>query len=244
MRANIDDHTTLNLKWSAPFWGAFVLGTVVLAVLASGIAAADVVGKARVVDGDTIEVAGTRIRLEGIDAPERAQRCPGRWFGSWACGKRATNWLKRKVERRQVRCRSTGRDKYARTLGVCYVDGQDVNRQMILNGYAWAFRKYSKRYVVEERAAKKDFLGVWSSLRRGRAPQSPWHYRKSRWAGASQQAPEGCAIKGNISNKGRIYHPPWSPWYARVRISEQSGERWFCSEKEALEAGWRAVVVR
>ena len=70
--------------------------------------------------------------------------------------------------------------------------------------------------------------------------EPPWDYRARRWQVAEQEAPEGCPIKGNISDNGRIYHAPWSPWYDRTKVSLDKGERWFCSEREALDAGWRA----
>jgi len=68
---------------------------------------------------------------------------------------------------------------------------------------------------------------------------TPWEFRAKRWEVAVQVAPEGCPIKGNIGRNGKVYHPPWSPWYKRTSISTKNGERWFCSEKEAIEAGWR-----
>ena len=73
--------------------------------------------------------------------------------------------------------------------------------------------------------------------------QAPWDYRAKRWAAAEQKAPEGCAIKGNITKNGRIYHMPWSPWYAQIKIDADKGKRWFCTEAEALAAGWRPVQV-
>ena len=58
-----------------------------------------------------------------------------------------------------------------------------------------------------------------------------------------QAAPNGCAIKGNVTAHGRIYHMPWSPWYEQVKIEARKGKRWFCSEAEALAAGWRPVAM-
>ena len=68
-----------------------------------------------------------------------------------------------------------------------------------------------------------------------------WEYRAQRWTAAEPQAPHGCAIKGNVTRNGRIYHMPWSPWYAQIRIEPDKGKRWFCTEAEALAAGWRPV---
>ncbi len=207
-------------------------------------AAHPISGTARVVDGDTLQVAGKRIRLEGIDAPERAQTCPRKWVGTWSCGKAATRWLERFIAGRHVRCRQVGRDKYGRVIGICYAGKDEINSVMVREGLAWAFVKYSERYIGEEAAARRDRKGIWTGAGRKRFAQKAWAYREQRWTFAAQKAPEGCAIKGNISGKGRIYHPPWSPWYSRVKISKARGERWFCSEREAIAAGWRPVVVR
>jgi hypothetical protein len=68
-----------------------------------------------------------------------------------------------------------------------------------------------------------------------------WEFRARRWAAAEGAAPEGCAIKGNVTRNGRIYHMPWSPWYPQTRIETDKGKRWFCTEAEALAAGWRPV---
>src|SRR5262245_1181714 len=78
-------------------------------------------GMAHVIDGDTIIVNGTRVRLEGIDAPEAGQTCKRRWVGSWACGSAATAALTRLLEGKVTSCEPRGLDKYSRTLAVCFV---------------------------------------------------------------------------------------------------------------------------
>ena len=197
---------------------------------------ANLVGVAKVVDGDTLVINGTRIRLEGIDAPEAGQTCKRRLLGAWACGTEATNALAHLVQDKQVRCEPRGLDKYGRTLAVCFLDQQDVNAWMVRQGLAWAFIKYSTSYVKEETEAKSLRIGVWQ----GEATP-PWEYREHRWASAEPQAPQGCAIKGNVTAHGKIYHMPWSPWYAQIRMNPEKGRRWFCTEAEAVAAGWRPV---
>lgn len=197
-----------------------------------------VAGAAVVIDGDTIEVSGTRIRLEGIDAPETGQSCKRRLLGRWACGMAATAALTRMLEGRTVRCEQRGTDKYGRMLGVCFADGRDINAQMVREGHAWAFVKYSEAYVAEEARARAERRGIWQA-----ETETPWDFRAKQWAGAEQKAPDGCAIKGNVTKNGRIYHMPWSPWYARIHIDAEKGKRWFCSEAEALAAGWRPVEI-
>ena len=83
--------------------------------------------------------------------------------------------------------------------------------------------------------------GLWQTTL-----ESPWEFRKRRWAESGSKAPGGCAIKGNVSREGeRIYHTPWGDrFYERTRIDEEKGERWFCSEKEAADAGFRAPLLR
>lgn len=198
-----------------------------------------VTGPARVIDGDTIDIGGTRIRLEGIDAPEAAQTCARADGRPWDCGAEATRFLSQMVRGASLDCRVKGQDKYGRTLATCYSGNVDINRQMVRNGYAWAFVRYSAAYVGEEAAARAARAGVWQ----GRS-EPAWTYREMRWTAASDRAPEGCAIKGNVSRQGRIYHMPWSPWYGKVVMRAEKGTRWFCNESEAVGAGWRPAVAR
>jgi endonuclease YncB( thermonuclease family) len=195
-------------------------------------------GQATVIDGDTINIEGTHVRLEGIDAPEAHQTCGRELVGSWSCGAAATKALNRLIGDRRVDCENRGHDKYGRVLGVCFVDGRDINAAMVQSGFAWAFVKYSRSYVDQEAEARAAKVGIWQ----GEA-EPAWIYREKRWASAESAAPNGCAIKGNVTAHGHIYHMPWSPWYGKVKVDAAKGERWFCSEAEAREAGWRPAVV-
>ncbi|WP_436642174.1 thermonuclease family protein [Microbaculum sp. FT89] len=212
------------------------LAFVLLLLSATIASAADVVsGRASIIDGDTIEVAHATIRLYGIDAPEAGQKCDKASGGSWRCGDEATGAIADLAEGKDVRCEILGKDDYDRLLGICTVGGVEINQRMVADGHAWAFVKYASDYVDVEQQARSAGLGVWQGPAR-----APWDYRAEKWTVAEQEAPEGCPIKGNISRNGKIYHPPWSPWYSRTRIDESKGERWFCSEREAVDAGWRA----
>ena len=191
-------------------------------------------GTAAVIDGDTLEVAGARVRLEGIDAPEAGQTCARKGGRTWSCGTEATAQLKSLIGGREVACRSAGRDKYGRVLGWCAAGGRDLNGEMVRSGHAWAFVRYSTRYQAAETQARRAKAGIWQ----GEA-EPAWAFRERRWGVAEAAAPNGCAIKGNVTANGHIYHMPWSPWYAKVRVEPAKGERWFCNEAEAAEAGFR-----
>ena len=193
----------------------------------------------RVIDGDTLVLKGETIRLSGIDAPEMAQICRSSKGRETRCGKDAKAALEKLVASGPVECKGDERDAYGRRIATCYVNGRDINAQMVRLGHAFAFRKYSIAYVPEEEQARRDHAGLFAGT-----AQAPWDFRASKWQVASkesnQAAPENCPIKGNISSNGKIYHTPWSPSYARTRIDTSRGERWFCSEDEAIAAGWRA----
>ena len=135
---------------------------------------ADVFGKARVVDGDTIHIAKTKIRLHGIDAPEQKQACSagGR---SWTCGRAATQALVDAINNLEVSCKGNKLDKYKRLLAVCYVGKINLNVMMVRNGWALAYRKYSTDYVDAEAAAKKDGIGLWSG-----EFERPWEWRRRK----------------------------------------------------------------
>ena len=196
-------------------------------------------GPARVIDGDTIDIGAIRVRLEGIDAPESAQTCQRATGETWHCGTAAVRALSGLVAGRHVDCQRAGQDTYGRMLGTCWVGGRDINAEMVSAGYAWAFIKYSRSYVAQEAAARSAKTGIWQG------PAEPaWTYREKRWASTETSAPGGCAIKGNIARGQRIYHMPWNTWYRKVKIDASKGERWFCSEGEALKAGWRPVISR
>lgn len=215
-----------------------LLATVSLFMVLSGPAFGDVTGKPRVIDGDTLKIAGESIRLYGIDAPEMAQRCDGP-KPLRKCGEFAADALIERLSGKTLTCVVEDVDKYKRLIATCNVEGADLSAWMVSEGYAMAYVKFSNRYVDEEAEARAKRKGLWQTTF-----EPPWKYRETRWEVAEQEAPNGCPIKGNISRSGeRIYHTPWgSRHYKRTKISSSKGERWFCSEDEALEAGWRAPL--
>ncbi len=205
------------------------------AVMALAIGIGAVSAEIKIVDGDTFDLGETRYRLNGIDAPEVGQSCLDARGQAWRCGRAAMDALYDLTIGKKIACSVVEADQYERAIAICTANGLDLGEAMVRQGYAWAFTTYSDRYVDVEKAARLTESGIWQ----GKA-EPPWVYRAARWEVAAQQAPDGCPIKGNISPGGKIYHAPWSPWYARTRISPEKGERWFCDEAEALDAGWRA----
>ena len=195
-------------------------------------------GPARVIDGDTLDVGGVRIRLHGIDAPESKQSC--RAGGKrWSCGREATRALAARIRGRSVACQERDRDRYGRVVAACSLSGMDLNGWMVAQGWAFAYRRYSYAYVAEESGARAARRGMW----RGDVVP-PWDWRRGeRLAGmrATTQPDNGrCSIKGSIGKNGtRIYHVPGGRYYEQTRINTSKGERWFCTEADARAAGWR-----
>lgn len=191
-------------------------------------------------DGDTIRFVGSQktVRLAGIDAPESGQKC----FQDGTqirCGMESKHFLVELIGSSEVLCHKNGEDSYGRVIGICFVDGVEVNSHLVNEGMAVAFLKYEDTYSEHEKRAKKEGLGIWKySFSR------PHVYRSEKWnAALNDEVPNSeCPIKGNISGKGvKIYHMPYNRDYPKTRINTAKGERWFCNEKEAIDAGWRAV---
>ncbi len=117
-------------------------------------------GRAHVVDADTLDIAGVRIRLHGIDAPERDQSCTRTGF-AWPCGRQATEALASLVSGRELRCEPRDRDRYQRVVAVCWTGDLDVNRWLVDQGWALAYRRFSTSYVSAEDAARTARRGIW-----------------------------------------------------------------------------------
>ena len=126
-----------------------------------------------VVDGDTIKLGDVKIRFSGIDAPEINQICVAS-EGKVACGKISRDILITKVTNNKISCTDEGKDFYGRVLGECFVNGESLSRYLVREGFAFAYRKYSDKFILDEEYAKSNSLGMWSMKF-----QYPWDYRKS-----------------------------------------------------------------
>ena len=127
----------------------------------------------RIVDGDTIILNSEKIRFYGIDTPEKKQKCKDRNGLSYPCGEFATNELKKIISSGQLFCKKRATDRYGRSISICYVNGVDINSLMVKNGWALAYRKYSRDYIDEEKEAKDKKMGMWAGKF-----IAPWRWRK------------------------------------------------------------------
>lgn len=207
--------------------------TILAAVVAAGTAWAGPDGRIAVVDGDTLRVGGETVRLFAVDAPELDQTCRRPDGEVWPCGDWARREVRRLFEGQRARCEAVDVDQYGRTVAICTVDGYDIGGTLVANGYARAYLRYSDLYLDTEKAAVVAGRGIFGSDMA--APED--HRAADR--PPPQVAPGACAIKGNISDSGHIYHVPGQENYADTQINERRGERWFCTEAEARAAGWR-----
>ena len=134
------------------------------------IQASEIIGFPKVVDGDSIHIKSYKIRLEGIDAPEMRQKCKKPYLQimfftfqkDYFCGQVSKKKLIQKIGNKPVKCILLGKDRYKRYLAKCFKGTVNLNRWMVRNGYAIAYRKYSKIYVPDENFAKEEKLGLWS----------------------------------------------------------------------------------
>ena len=138
-------------------------------------------GFAKVVDGDTIKINSKKIRLYGIDAPEKKQKCKKTYLTisfmsftkDYMCGEVSTQKLIKKINNQKLNCNIIDVDRYKRLIGECFKRNINLNSWMVSNGYAVAYRKYSKKYVSDEINAKNKKLGIW----KGKF-EMPWDYRR------------------------------------------------------------------
>ena len=135
---------------------------IVLLILNTKVIASEIYGFPYITDGDTIKILNNKIRLHGIDAPEKKQKC-AKNKKEYNCGTVATEALIKKINKNLVKCLTQkNRDKYNRFIGVCFVKQEDLNKWMVRNGYAIAYRRYSKDYILDEEFAKINKRELWS----------------------------------------------------------------------------------
>jgi len=133
----------------------------------------------KITDGDTIVLNGEKIRFSGIDTPELKQTCIKNEDGIYwlvHCGKFVREMLVKKIGNNTLNCeRELEKDFFGRTLGECFINGESLSKFLVRNGYAFAFVKYSKKYVEDEKYAKENNLGLWAM-----EFEYPWDFRKKK----------------------------------------------------------------
>lgn len=150
------------------------MAPLLLLVALSGSALADdLIGKASLIDGDTLEIHGTRIRLWGIDAPESSQLCRADDSIQYRCGAKSANELDAFIAKRTINCSPINLDQYGRTVATCSVDGVDLGDWLVRNGLALDWPQYSKgKYEKAQREADHAGRGMWEG-----SYVEPWLFR-------------------------------------------------------------------
>jgi endonuclease YncB( thermonuclease family) len=229
----------------------------IVALLTTSVAGAveTLSGVPRIVDGDTVQIGEAKIRFAGIDAPETDQVCLDSSGQKWACGVASRDALAKFSAGRSWECDVIGTDRYGRSLGKCFVEGDDISTWMVRSGWALSFVRYSHDYDKDEETARRAQAGLWSG-----AFIAPWDWRHRNeqtvilgalsvpvsaqktllGAVSSEGAPSpDCTIKANVSHGECIYHLPGDRWYGKMKMD--ASKRWFCSVNDAEMAGCRAA---
>ena len=150
----------------------FIRIIIIFLVMLSNSIAEEISGIPKVVDGDTIHINNYKFRLEGIDAPEMRQQCKKEsfkisffigftFYKDYSCGRVSKEKLITKIDTTEIKCISSSKDRYKRYIATCYKGKTNLNQWMVRNGYAIAYRRYSKKYVPDEDFAKENKLGLW-----------------------------------------------------------------------------------
>ena len=143
----------------------------------------EISGNAQIIDGDTIKINSKKIRLHGIDAPEFKQMCKKQYLTiifftftkDYPCGKISTQKLQKKINNKVITCKILDIDRYKRLIGECYKRNLNLNSWLVSNGYAVAYRKYSKKYISNEINAKNEKKGLWQGKF-----EMPWDFRRKK----------------------------------------------------------------
>jgi endonuclease YncB( thermonuclease family) len=232
-----------------------VLLLFILLVLATSARAA--YADTHTVDGDTLIVNGVTYRLHGIDAPELDQHCVDEFGDVYACGQRARHVLQQFIHERPIHCDDLGADpKYPhRRIGHCTLDGVDLHAWLVREGWAVNFEPYARgRFAEDERHAREVRSGIWEGCFVTPQDFRRWNKDTASLIGPTctpdarpaffpdhAAMPLGCEIKGKyalralLTGHRGIYHVPGCGSYRRTK----GPDRWFCSEEDALAAGFR-----
>ena len=150
----------------------FIRFIIIFLIFVFKVTAEEISGIPKIIDGDTVHINNFKFRLEGIDAPEMKQKCKKEslkissiigftFYKDYSCGKVSKEKLITKIDTTEIRCISSSKDRYKRYIATCYKGKTNLNQWMVRNGFAIAYRRYSKKYVPDEEFAKENKLGLW-----------------------------------------------------------------------------------
>ena len=150
----------------------FIRFIIIFLIFVFNVTAEEISGIPKIIDGDTVHINNYKFRLEGIDAPEMKQQCKKEslkissiigfsFYKDYSCGQVSIAKLKAKINRSKIKCIFTSKDRYKRYIATCFKGETNLNQWMVRNGYAIAYRRYSKKYIPDEDFAKEKKLGLW-----------------------------------------------------------------------------------
>jgi endonuclease YncB( thermonuclease family) len=190
-----------------------------------------------VIDGDSIQIGAGVYRLAGIDAPELGQSCEESGHLS-PCGLTAAYGLRKLFELEKGPITCFIRPAKVTPIATCMVGDRDISAMMLEGGYVTAIEGGSPHYAAAEHLARKARLGIWSGPF---VPPREWRDGKRLPAERDSETPSAaCRIKGTVTADGkRLYFGPLDHGFDSIKIDPERGERWFCSDDQARQAGWR-----
>ncbi len=201
---------------------------------------ANVHGRARAVSGDTLRIGRTLVKLNHIVAPETGQTCARADGRIWRCGEAARSALARLATGARIDCALSDQATAGGIArGDCRKGESDLASALVRDGHVFAESGFFARLADLESDARENHRGIWNG-----AAQRPETFRTAAWDAASEKAPDACPIKGRIASRERLYVMPWMEGYESIKIRVSRGERWFCSEDDARQAGWRLSGAR
>ncbi len=214
---------------------AAITTTTTTPVPARPAATGEIRGQARAISGDTLRIARRLVRLDHIEAPERAQTCTRDTGKRWRCGEAARAALTRLLARSPITCalsETTASDGIARAD--CRMGDTDIAAALVRGGHVFAETGFFASHSALEDEAREAKRGLWTGK-----TERPETFRAAAWEAAKEKAPDACPIKGRVASRAKVYVMPWMQGYDRIKIRTSRGERWFCTEEEARQAGWR-----
>jgi len=217
--------------------------------------------QAGVLDGDTLQIGKTVYQLAGIDAPELGQACNHDGH-LWLCGLAAGYRLHKQLEMEttQIKCFVQPAPQ-GLPIAACLIGDEELSSILLKGGNVTALANSPPHYAAAEHLAKQASLGIWSGefippsqWRKGRrlpnehdftestrpAAELPWKHLERKFLHPSKATHAACMVKGDISETNeRLYYSPLDQEYESIVITPETGERYFCGDDEARQAGWR-----